>query len=335
MSGKHRVRRPLVRAGVVVVGIGVVAVVVAAALGGRSPDGRPAASGTPSRPPQLALLVVRSDAGPLLAVVAAGAGTRPAAMVVPATVALTIPGQGDGRVQDAVGLPGPEAAVAISNLLGVWIPHVAITDTSRLAAVIDRAGGVEVFRKVQSGVELRRTLDKRGPARALTWRELLAGLLAAAPSWSSGDFLEADDAGAVALLLQDAKGADVMGMPVVRAASGFLRPDEPKLTEAVAARLGGPSTTPVPVIVLNGSGAPGVGQSVAVQLVPAGFRVTVSENASSFDHETTLVVAGTAADRSAADRVRELLGVGTVSVAGVPSGLGAVTIVVGTDYQTG
>ena len=79
---------------------------------------------------------------------------------------------------------------------------------------------------------------------------------------------------------------------------------------------------------------PGQMRSVAERLIPAGFRVSISENASSFDHDTTLVVAGTAADQPAAERVQELLGVGTVSVAGVPSGLGDVTIVVGKDYQT-
>jgi hypothetical protein len=269
-----------------------------------------------------------------MAVVAAGPDAHPVVVVVPPTISLTIPGQGDGRAVDAAELPASEAAIAISNLLGVWIPHVAVTDPAHLAAVIDRAGGVEAFGSTQTGDQIRKVLEQPDPARGLTWRQALQGLFAAAPTWSSADFIETDDAGAVALLLEEAKGAPIRLLPAERTAPGYLRPEPEALTRLVAQDLGGPSTEPIPVVVLNGSGAPGVGQSVAARLIPAGFRVSISENASSFDHDSTLVVAGTTADQAAAERVQALLGVGTVSVAGVPSGLGDVTIVVGKDYQT-
>lgn len=118
-------------------------------------------------------------------------------------------------------------------------------------------------------------------------------------------------------------------------ASGLSRPDETGIAHLVAELFGEPDRLPTAVIVLNGTGAPGVGESVAAHLIPAGFRVVVSQNASSFDHADTLVVANTADLRPVAERVRRLLGVGSVSVAGVPSGLGDVTIVVGRDYRTG
>ncbi|MFB3738321.1 MAG: LCP family protein [Candidatus Velamenicoccus archaeovorus] len=335
MSGRHRVRHPVRVAAVWAVVISAVAAIAAFTVSSRSggePSPAPGSSSTPR--PTLTLLIVRTAPGPLMAVVASGPDVEPAIVVVPPTIALTIPGQGDGRAMDAGELPAIDAATAISNLLGVWIPHVAVTDAEHLAAVIDRAGGVEAFGSVQSGEQVRDAIDHQDPARGLTWRQALRGLFAVAPAWSSEDFLETDDAGAVAVLLEEAKGAVVRLVPTERTAPGYLRTDPEALTRFVAEALGGPSTTPVPVVVLNGSGAPGVGQAVAARLIPAGFRVSISENASSFDHDTTLVVAGTSADQGAAERVQALLGVGTVSVAGVPSGLGDVTIVVGKDYQT-
>jgi hypothetical protein len=85
------------------------------------------------------------------------------------------------------------------------------------------------------------------------------------------------------------------------------------------------------VIVLNGNGVPGIGELVAEKILPGGFRVAVSENASSFDHAETLVVVGSAGDVDIAERVRDLLGVGSVSVS-VGSGIAPVTIVVGKDF---
>ena len=66
--------------------------------------------------------------------------------------------------------------------------------------------------------------------------------------------------------------------------------------------------------------------------MPDGFRVVVNENASTFDHEETLVVVGSGDDVALGDRVRDLLGVGTVSVS-VSSGIAPVTVVVGKDFS--
>jgi hypothetical protein len=87
----------------------------------------------------------------------------------------------------------------------------------------------------------------------------------------------------------------------------------------------------VNVIVLNGSGLPGVGELVAEQIVPDGFRVVVSQNAANFDHDETLVVVGSADDVALGERVRDLLGTGSVNVS-VASGIAPVTIVVGKDF---
>ena len=94
---------------------------------------------------------------------------------------------------------------------------------------------------------------------------------------------------------------------------------------------GGPAEEAVPVIVLNGSGVPGIGEAAAERLLPGGFRVAVSQNASDFDHPETLIVVGSPDDVGLAERVRDLLGVGSVSVS-VGSGIAPVTVVIGKDF---
>ncbi|HZP90741.1 MAG TPA: LCP family protein, partial [Actinomycetota bacterium] len=324
-AGRHRRRRARIawRAGLAVAALilaggGVGLGLLLGSGGSEVSSPTPTGSGTPSR---LVLLDVSTTVGPLTAVVGAG-GPGPAAIVVPGDVFVTIPGQGDGTTRDAAGLPGPEGRVAISNLLGVWIDHYAFTDLAHLGAVIDRAGGIALFGTHTDGSKVRQALEEKGAARELTWQETLRGLFAAGPTWTAGDLTSSDDGGAAASVLADAAGARVAVLPTLPVASGLSRPDESGIARIVADLFGVPDRLPTGVIVLNGTGAPGVGESVASRLIPAGFRVVVSQNASSFDHAVTLVVANTANLRPVAERVRRLLGVGSVSVAGVPSGLG-------------
>ncbi len=100
---------------------------------------------------------------------------------------------------------------------------------------------------------------------------------------------------------------------------------------ALVEAFGGPAEEAVPVIVLNGSGVPGIGEAAAERLLPGGFRVAVSQNASDFDHPETLIVVGSPDDVGLGERVRDLLGVGSVSVS-VGSGIAPVTVVIGKDF---
>ena len=89
---------------------------------------------------------------------------------------------------------------------------------------------------------------------------------------------------------------------------------------------------PVSTIVQNGSGEPGVGEAVAVQIIPAGFRVVLSQNAQTFDLTHTDVFANGPDHEGEARAVKAALGVGRVRVAAVPSNVGDITIVVGKDF---
>jgi polyisoprenyl-teichoic acid--peptidoglycan teichoic acid transferase len=86
--------------------------------------------------------------------------------------------------------------------------------------------------------------------------------------------------------------------------------------------------------ILNGNGAPGVGEDVARRLVGRGFRLVRSGNAAQFDHRRTLIVTydSSAGGREAAERARRLLGVGQVLVSAQEQGIVDLTIVVGRDF---
>lgn len=278
----------------------------------------------------LTLLVVRTPSSPFAAVIGSTGGPR-GALVVPAQTSATVPGQGESTVGEALGLAPRQAATTVANLLGVWIEHQAVIGGASLASLVDRAGGLDVGGDRLGGAEVMRLLKRAGEGRTIAFALALQALLDADVGWQAEDLTESDDPDASASLLRSASGARVTTLSVAEVASGIFRAEPEATRRAVTEAFGGPDREVVPVIVLNGSGVPGVGEKIAERVVPGGFTVVVSENASTFDHEETLVVVGSGDDVVLAERVRDLLGVGSVNVS-VPSGLAPVTIVVGKDF---
>ncbi len=300
----------------------------------------------PSGPSRLVVVAVRADPEPLLAVVGSIGKLAPAAVVIPAQTVLTIPGHGDGTAGDAAALPGRSLATTVSNALGAWIDHFAVTDAAGLGRIIDREGGIQIelpgtggaspSTVTFSGSQVVEYLSgTEGPERVQRWQQVLGGLLARRVSIEEGELAEVDDVRAVERLLAGARGASVQTLPVTKIPGGLLRPDGGGVRGLMASAFGLPDRAPVAVIVLNGSGAPGVGEAVAERLVPAGFRIVSSDNAARFNHGVTSIVVTSEADRALAERVREALGVGEITISGLPSGLGDVTIVVGKDFASG
>jgi hypothetical protein len=297
----------------------------------RSRTDEPAPAPEERRASELTLLVVPTDAGPLAAVVGAGGTVPPAIVLLPGGVALTIPGQGDGSLLEAAGLPARQAATTVANLLGVWVPHHATLEMETVAAVVDRAGGVELEGETRSGADVVAALEKK-QGRAIVWQEMLRALFASGVTWEATDLPDSNGPADIAGLLNAAAGASVEVLPTEQVTAGLLSVDPAEIRTLVATAFGAPDREVVPVIVLNGSGEPGIGQRAAERLIPGGFRVVVSENASDFGHETTQVVAASEDLRPAAERVRDLLGVGDVQIAGPASGLADVTVVIGKDF---
>ena len=284
----------------------------------------------------LVLLVVKGARGPLVAVVGSIGNGSPGAVEIPTDLPITIPGQGDGTVGEAVSQPGTTGRVAVANLLGLWIDHRAATTLDRFVAVVRRAGGITLAGRTEEAGEVRHALNGPDPAaRELAWRTLLEGLLQEGAPWRASDLVDSDDPTSAAAILGRPMDLRVHPLPITESAGGTLEPDLEATASLVHQAFEAPMRRVVPVIVLNGSGAPGIGQEVARMIIPGGFRVAVSGNASSFGHATTVIVVAFHRERPLAERVRDLLGVGEVVVSGPPSGLGDVTIVVGKDLGTG
>lgn len=279
----------------------------------------------------LTLIVVRTEAGPFAGVVGSTGG-QDGALVLPTRIRVTIPGQGEGTLGEALELPPDQAATTVANLLGVWVDHTVAFGRARLSGIVDREEGIDVGGNLLMGDEVIALLEEAGAGEISAFQLVLDGLLGSGIEWSAGDLPEADAPSAVLRELEAVQGAPVTILPSVEAATNIYRAEPEAIRGSLVESFGGPDREVIGAVVLNGSGVPGIGELVAQLLVPDGFRVVISDNASSFDHDETLVVVGSADDVALGERVRDLLGVGSVNVS-VASGIAPVTIVVGKDFS--
>jgi hypothetical protein len=279
----------------------------------------------------LALVTVRTDDALLPAVVGSTGFGETGALVIPPSSAVVIPGQGESTVADALQLEPRSAATAISNLLGVWIGDTATVEAAQVAAVIDETTGVEIGGAAAGGTEVSSMLGEPDPGAVAALQIVLRALASAGASWQASDLAEAQNSGYVADALSAVSGANVVTLQTDEVARGLFRSRPEQVSQALVDAFGGPAADATPVIVLNGNGVPGIGEQVARRLIPGGFRVAVSQNASEFDHPETMIVVGSPDDVGLAERVQDLLEVGSVSVS-VGSGIAPVTVVVGEDF---
>ena len=222
-----------------------------------------------------------------------------------------------------------------------------MTDLDRLAVVVDRTGGLRVdlpsavtlgavvLGPAKSRCTAASSVDSlaSGPDALQRWEIVLTGLLASPPVLAQGDLLEVDDLSRAQELLDGASDAVVETFPSHTVGASTRVPTFTDLDALVLRTFGSP-TPVVRVIVENHSGAPAVSEDVATILVPLGFRIVLSRNAETFGKPTTDVIAIGSENVPAADRVREALGVGSVLLSGVPSGIGDITIAVGSDFSS-
>ncbi|MEX2420328.1 MAG: LytR C-terminal domain-containing protein, partial [Actinomycetota bacterium] len=209
--------------------------------------------------------------------------------------------------------------------------HHAVIEDRTLASLADAAGGIAIGDKILRGDEVLAMLAEPAPGGVAGLQLVLEALFAADVGWDEAELIDTDDERAVTRMLISAAGSRAVVLQADEVASGVFVASTDQITRALVDAFGGPAEAAIPVIVLNGNGVPGIGQLVAEHILPGGFKVVVSENASTFDHLETLVVVGSADDVALAERVRDLLGVGSVSVS-VGSGIAPVTVVVGKDF---
>jgi hypothetical protein len=302
--------------------------------------------GRSTKASELLILQVVGTHDPLLALIGTGrAGARPAFFSLPFDLTLTVPGQGEVMASDVAGLGGETVRVAVSNTFGAWAEHVAVLDLEGLASVVDRGNGIRVevpgFFVTDagnlgpgsarlSGEQVVALLSLKEEGAEARWASVVQGLLRGRVRLDEEDLAETDGIAGVRRVLKGARGAAIASFPTLSVAGSVTVPMQPDLDRQVARVFG--FRSPVPVIVQNGAGAPGLGQDVAAVLLPLGFRVVLSQNADLFGYERTRVVANGDAAIADARRIREALGVGRVGVSQVPSGIGDITIIVGEDF---
>jgi hypothetical protein len=332
------------------------ALVIVVVIGGGAwfVTSRPTARPTTLAPPPAApggevdsmVLAVQGAGQPLVAVIGGG----PSAVTMPIPAGLRIEALGLGQsstLGDVVSLPGDAMRIAVSNALGMWVDHYAVTDVQRLGVLAGRGGLVVTLpqavtigdRVIGPGAVtmnaslLTHYLAALGPDLPERWDVVLTAITAAPPVLKLGDLLESDDLGATSALLASARGANIETFPSHVVAGTVLVPDYGAL-DALVSRVFGTNGPVVRVIVQNGSGAPNVGQVVARALVPLGFRIVLTENSDAFDAHQTAVIAIGQPNVPAAQRAQRALGVGTVELSKVPSGIGDITIDVGRDLSS-
>jgi hypothetical protein len=321
---------------------------VAAAIGAVLPQVLPRGSdedtgdGTLAAPPVpdqrvVAWIVHGGLEGETFLTLLASSERRPLALPIPSNLTITVPGQSLGTLEEAAATGDQTLVqVALQNVLGVPIDAALTTDLGTLAGMVDTVGGVEVADQLLDGEA---ALAYLHPSEAtalpdepfLRWQDVLEGLMdavAARPD-AAASFPSDIRIGMTAALPE---APDMIALPVVDYGAGVLRVDRDGLEELVKRRFIGTSgADAIRLVVLNGVGTPGIGEQVAQILVPEGFLLVSSQNANTFDLKETRIIASSQEDVPAAERARELMGVGRVYLGHQP-GLADVTVVVGSDF---
>jgi LytR cell envelope-related transcriptional attenuator len=312
-----------------------------------APTGTPSATvhASPGPAAGLTVLTITGGSGPMIMVV--GGQPSPVAVSFPQRLTQIVPGMGETSLDLLGQLDGPTVRIGVSNTLGVWVRHYGVASARSIAEAVDAAGGLPVDLgrafKVNGGTvgPGQVTLTGRQATAYLTgpksvaaahWGVFSAAILRAGLVLPRSSLVDTDDAAAVSHSLSDARGGRSVVLPVTDVGGLVESPDFTAI-DALATRMLGSTAAPIPVIVQNGNGVPGVGAKVAARLIPAGFRVVLSANAPTFTVQRTSVTALGSDAAAAAKRVRHVLGVGMVSVSSVPSGVGEVKIVLGKDFK--
>jgi hypothetical protein len=294
--------------------------------------------------PELVAVSVAGAGHPLMAMF--GSGERAAAFAFPPGVTIVQPGAGELTTDELSSLDGPSQRLGMSNTMGAWAGAYGVMDLPALGRIVDELGGITVVladvytvgdavlgpgEERMEGREVAIFLNEEGPDAYSRWQAVLGGLLAVPPpDLGAEDFTEVDDPETIGTVWEVAAGARVQPFPTRVVGGTAVVPGYGAIDERVSETWGG--RRPTPAILQNGNGRPGSGEQAAELLVPAGFRVTLSQNADGFDYPFTQVVANGENHVGEARRARRALEVGRVGVSGVPSGIGDITIVVGKDF---
>lgn len=317
-----------------------------AALPGPSGSGGPVSPGAGTGPAaELAVVSITGGSGPMILVV--GRADGPIAISLPQQLTQVVPGMGETTLDTLGQLDGATVRIGVSNTLGIWVRHYGLASVQSIAKAVDSAGGLPVDlgrafeangsavgpgKVTLTGAQVTAYLSGPKTQAASRWAVFSAALLTERLPLPPAALVDTDDAAAVSRLLAAAHGAKETVLPVQNVGGLVQAPDLSAIDAMTRTSLGA-GNAPIPVIVQNGNGVPGVGAVVAARLIPAGFRVVLSTNAQSFSVRRTSITALGSDKAGSARRARRALGVGVITVSSVPSGVGDVKIVVGKDFK--
>jgi hypothetical protein len=293
-----------------------------------------------------------SPGGPaFISVLASGGRRDPVLLAIPPKTVVSVPGRGYESIGDTAAVGRPEAvAAAVENILGVRVDASTGMPLASLAPLVDRIGGIEVEDPEDFGVldprlngqqtvEYLRgrdagTGEPGDDTRFIRWLEVTTAIVTKAHE-KPAVLQEIPPAHRPVFVAAGSGRSEVFDLPVEAIGAGLARPDAEEVAVVVRDYFVRTAKTDrlVRIVVTNGNGRPGTGQTVARILVPSGFRLLSSGNAPKFNVDTTRIVAGSEEFLDEAYLAQRLLGMGEVFVVErQASNVADISIVVGKDF---
>jgi LytR cell envelope-related transcriptional attenuator len=346
-SARPRLRNPKTLTAAILA-VALLAAAVYVARPGTLGKAKPPVPGNLGQSPPSVVWSMATSHGVQLAVIGLPTGGTGLALALPSETHVVLPAGDISTVGSSAG-SGPRAQAVAQNLLLKRVGHYLVSTPGSLSALVDDLGPLDVDtevaftyggHKIEAG-----TVKMTGPMALAylsqaseddvtgRWEDVVAAVMQApsqAADWSSVG--ASDDLAVVTRLLASARGATVLELPTGPAVGGGVEVDRDALG-SILTRFGSSLGDLTRVVVVNGSGAPGLGTVIDGKLAPYGYSVVTSENASRFDVRKTTIVATGDAYIPAARQASDLLGIGIVKVSDQPTSVADVTIVVGKDFR--
>jgi len=332
-----------------ILALALLAAAVYVARPGAGGNNHPRVAGSLGAAPPSVVWMIPTPQGNQIAVVGLPKSGPAVAIALPSEAHVILPA-GDISTVATSADSGPHAQAVAQNVLLKRIGHYLVTTPTNFGKLVDALGGIQVqteapftfkgHRIDPGSIQMGGAMAVAYLAQASTddvtgrWEDLLAGVLDAAHESSAwGTIGESDDPVVVSRLLAASTGATVLEMPTGPASGGGIEVDRDALS-AMLPRFGQSLGSLVRVVVVNGSGAPGLGTLIDGRLASDGFSVVTSENASHFNVTHSTVVASGQGNLRAAEVAAKILGVKSVKISDQPTRLADVTIIVGKDLHT-
>ena len=301
----------------------------------------------PGQSPASVVWAVREPGRTELAVIGIPHKQPAMAMAIPDQTSLALPA-GNLSTAGESATDGPQALAAAQTVTGRRVGHYLFSNMQSLGPLIDRLRGIEVQTEssftyngqsvpagsVKMSGQMAEAYLTQGSADDATgrWEDVLSGILQAPSEPSTWNGAGAsDDLTLVGELLTAARGAPVLELPTAATSQSVLNVDTTPMN-VMLRKFGSSLGTLVRVVVVNGTGAPGLGTLINDKLATAGFTVVASQNASHFGYPRTLIAAQGSSFVPAARRAQAILHVGRVKLS-PSSSLSGLTILVGTDFH--